>query len=39
MRDHVGSFFGVAENFLLHKKALHIDDVHPREDRAEQMEL
>ena len=32
-------FFGVAENFLLHKKALHVDDVHPREDRAEQMEL
>ena len=39
MRDHVGSFFGVVENFLLHKKALHVDDVHPREDRAEQMEL
>lgn len=37
MRDHVGSFFGVAENFLSHKKALHVDDVHPREDRAEQM--
>ena len=32
-------FFCVAENFLLHKKALHVDDVHPREDRAEQMEL
>ena len=32
-------FFGVAENFLLHKKALHVDDVHPRDDRAEQMEL
>ena len=29
MRDH----------FLLHKKALHADDVHSREDRAEQMEL
>ena len=39
MRDHVGSFFGVVENFLLHKMALHVDDVHPREDRAEQMEL
>ncbi len=39
MRDHVGSFFGVAENSLLHKKVLHADDVHPREDRAEQMEL
>ena len=39
MRDHVGSFFGVVENFLLHKKALHADDVHSREYRAEQMEL
>lgn len=39
MRDHVDPFFGVAENFLLHKKALHVDDVHPRDDRAEQMEL
>ena len=39
MRDHVGSLFGVAENSLLHKKVLHADDVHPREDRAEQMEL
>jgi len=26
-----------SRNFLLHKKALHVDDVHPREDRAEQM--
>lgn len=39
MRDHVGSFFCVAGNSLLHKKALHADDVHSREDRAEQMEL
>ncbi len=28
-----------SRNFLLHKKALHADDVHSREDRAEQMEL
>ena len=39
MRDHVGSFFCAAGTFLLHKKALNADDVHPREDRAEQMEL
>lgn len=28
-----------SRNFLLHKKPLHADDVHSREDRAEQMEL
>ena len=39
MRDHVGSFFGVAENFLLHKKALHVDDARSREDQVHQMEL
>ena len=39
MRDHVGSFFGVAENFLLHKKALNANDARSREDQVHQMEL
>lgn len=28
-----------SRNFLLHKKALHADDVHSREDQVHQMEL
>ena len=39
MRDHVGSFFGVVENFLLHKKALNANDARSREDQVHQMEL
>ena len=39
MRDHVGSFFGVVENFLLHKKALNTNEARLREDQIHQMEL
>lgn len=39
MRDHVGSFFCVAGNFLLHKKALNANDARSREDQVHQMEL
>ena len=39
MRDHVGSFFCAAGNFLLHKKALNANDARSREDQFHQMEL
>ena len=39
MRDHVGSFFCVAGNFLLHKKALNTNEARLREDQVYQMEL
>mgnify|MGYP000069840539 FL=1 len=39
MRDHVGSFFCVAGNFLLHKKALNTNEARLREDQVHQMEL
>ena len=39
MRDHVGSFFCAAENFLLHKKALNANDARSREDQVHEMEL